>query len=140
MSPTMLGSAGPSPLSVNGVNENRPRGHERRAIQLGLRIVEAAEAPRHVSRIAHVAGAKRGSTGRRAGGQPDVRPKAAVVLVVVALDDDRAVRQLGLEVVGVGGTIKYATPEPRLFSFNNPFGACPTCQGFGNTIGLTSIL
>ncbi len=31
---------------------------------------------------------------------------------------------------------RYATPEPRLFSFNNPFGACPTCQGFGNTIGL----
>jgi excinuclease ABC subunit A len=33
------------------------------------------------------------------------------------------------------GTL-YAQPEPRLFSFNNPFGACPTCQGFGNTIGL----
>ncbi|HEU4435088.1 MAG TPA: excinuclease ABC subunit UvrA [Pyrinomonadaceae bacterium] len=33
------------------------------------------------------------------------------------------------------GTV-YATPEPRLFSFNNPYGACPTCQGFGNTIGL----
>jgi excinuclease ABC subunit A len=32
--------------------------------------------------------------------------------------------------------IRYATPEPQLFSFNNPFGACPTCQGFGNTIGL----
>jgi excinuclease ABC subunit A len=30
----------------------------------------------------------------------------------------------------------YVNPEPRLFSFNNPFGACPTCQGFGNTIGL----
>jgi excinuclease ABC subunit A len=28
------------------------------------------------------------------------------------------------------------TPEPRLFSFNNPFGACPECQGFGNTITL----
>jgi excinuclease ABC subunit A len=25
-------------------------------------------------------------------------------------------------------------PEPRLFSFNNPYGACPRCQGFGNTI------
>ena len=25
-------------------------------------------------------------------------------------------------------------PEPRLFSFNNPFGACPRCQGFGNTV------
>ena len=25
-------------------------------------------------------------------------------------------------------------PEPPLFSFNNPFGACPRCQGFGNTV------
>ncbi|MBS1812597.1 MAG: excinuclease ABC subunit UvrA [Acidobacteria bacterium] len=32
--------------------------------------------------------------------------------------------------------IDYIIPEPQLFSFNNPFGACPTCQGFGNTIGL----
>ena len=30
----------------------------------------------------------------------------------------------------------YAEPEPRLFSFNNPYGACPECQGFGNTISL----
>jgi excinuclease ABC subunit A len=29
---------------------------------------------------------------------------------------------------------RYEEPEPRLFSFNNPFGACPRCQGFGNTI------
>ncbi len=28
----------------------------------------------------------------------------------------------------------YHEPEPRLFSFNNPYGACPRCQGFGNTI------
>jgi excinuclease ABC subunit A len=24
--------------------------------------------------------------------------------------------------------------EPRLFSFNNPFGACPTCDGLGTTL------
>ncbi len=30
--------------------------------------------------------------------------------------------------------IRYEEPEPRLFSFNNPFGACQKCQGFGNTI------
>ncbi len=30
--------------------------------------------------------------------------------------------------------LRYEEPEPRLFSFNNPFGACPRCQGFGNTI------
>ncbi len=28
----------------------------------------------------------------------------------------------------------FVEPEPRLFSFNNPFGACPTCHGFGNLI------
>jgi excinuclease ABC subunit A len=37
------------------------------------------------------------------------------------------------------GTI-YAQPEPRLFSFNNPYGACPVCQGFGNVIGLDTDL
>ncbi len=31
---------------------------------------------------------------------------------------------------------RYEEPEPTLFSFNSPFGACPTCQGFGNTIGI----
>ncbi|MEP7147351.1 MAG: excinuclease ABC subunit UvrA [Acidobacteriota bacterium] len=33
------------------------------------------------------------------------------------------------------GTV-YEEPEPHLFSFNSPFGACPVCQGFGNTIGV----
>ncbi len=28
--------------------------------------------------------------------------------------------------------ITYPEPEPRLFSFNNPSGACPTCHGFGD--------
>jgi excinuclease ABC subunit A len=28
----------------------------------------------------------------------------------------------------------FLEPQPNLFSFNNPFGACPRCQGFGNTI------
>ena len=31
---------------------------------------------------------------------------------------------------------RYEEPEPRLFSFNNPYGACPRCQGFGNTIDI----
>ncbi len=30
--------------------------------------------------------------------------------------------------------IEYREPEPILFSFNSPAGACPRCQGFGNTI------
>ena len=32
--------------------------------------------------------------------------------------------------------IRFEEPEPRLFSFNNPFGACAKCQGFGNTMDI----
>jgi excinuclease ABC subunit A len=32
--------------------------------------------------------------------------------------------------------IEYQEPDPRMFSFNNPFGACPECQGFGRAIGV----
>ncbi len=30
--------------------------------------------------------------------------------------------------------LAFADPEPSLFSFNSPMGACPRCQGFGNTV------
>jgi excinuclease ABC subunit A len=30
--------------------------------------------------------------------------------------------------------LEFRDPEPILFSFNSPAGACPRCQGFGNTI------
>jgi excinuclease ABC subunit A len=36
--------------------------------------------------------------------------------------------------------IEYQEPEPRLFSFNSPFGACKTCQGFGRSVGLDTSL
>ena len=32
--------------------------------------------------------------------------------------------------------VRYEEPEPRFFSFNNPFGACPVCQGFSKTVGI----
>lgn len=58
------------------------------------------------------------------------------VLFETAPRDDQSTRQLRFsqrfECKKCG--IKYEEPEPRLFSFNNPFGACPRCQGFGNTI------
>ena len=30
--------------------------------------------------------------------------------------------------------LDYPTPEPQLLNFNNPLGACPSCEGFGNVI------
>jgi excinuclease ABC subunit A len=32
--------------------------------------------------------------------------------------------------------IVYTRPDPRVFSFNSPYGACPKCQGFGNIMDL----
>jgi len=32
--------------------------------------------------------------------------------------------------------VSYATPEPQLFSFNSPQGACPTCDGLGDIYGI----
>lgn len=32
--------------------------------------------------------------------------------------------------------IRFEEPEPLMFSFNNPIGACPKCQGFGETIDI----
>ena len=32
--------------------------------------------------------------------------------------------------------IKFEEPNENMFSFNSPLGACPTCEGFGNVIGI----
>ncbi|OYT72513.1 MAG: excinuclease ABC subunit A [Chloracidobacterium sp. CP2_5A] len=32
--------------------------------------------------------------------------------------------------------LAYPMPDPMLFSFNSPYGACPACQGFGSVIGV----
>jgi excinuclease ABC subunit A len=32
--------------------------------------------------------------------------------------------------------IQFLEPNIHLFSFNNPYGACPTCEGYGNVIGI----
>lgn len=32
--------------------------------------------------------------------------------------------------------MQFEEPQPNLFSFNNPFGACPTCEGFSQVLGI----
>jgi excinuclease ABC subunit A len=57
----------------------------------------------------------------------DRRADAAATPVVHQFSERFECRQCG---------IAYEDPQPRLFSFNNPFGACATCHGFGNIIEL----
>jgi excinuclease ABC subunit A len=32
--------------------------------------------------------------------------------------------------------LAFLEPNPHLFSFNNPYGACPKCEGYGDVIGI----
>ncbi len=32
--------------------------------------------------------------------------------------------------------ICFEEPDPQMFNFNNPYGACPVCEGFGKTLGI----
>ncbi len=32
--------------------------------------------------------------------------------------------------------VKFEEPTPNFFSFNNPYGACKRCEGYGNVIGI----
>lgn len=36
--------------------------------------------------------------------------------------------------------MQFEEPVPNLFSFNNPFGACPTCEGFSQVLGIDADL
>lgn len=55
--------------------------------------------------------------------------------------------QIYLQALGTGERISYNNrfeldgltfldPNPHLFTFNNPYGACPVCNGFGTIIGI----
>ncbi|HMH32985.1 MAG TPA: hypothetical protein VK543_08135, partial [Puia sp.] len=37
-------------------------------------------------------------------------------------------------------SIRFEEPVPNLFSFNNPYGACPTCEGFSQVLGIDAEL
>jgi excinuclease ABC subunit A len=36
--------------------------------------------------------------------------------------------------------LQFEEPVPNLFSFNNPYGACPVCEGFGQVLGIDADL
>jgi excinuclease ABC subunit A len=81
---------------------------------------------------------------------PDVRARLTDSIETAFQEGDGAAFAIEVDDTGAPGAIHrfserfecrpcglvYEVPQPRLFSFNNPFGACPTCHGFGNVIEL----
>ena len=54
----------------------------------------------------------------------------------VATNIDDEIRHFSTDWSCADCGITLPTPTPGLFSFNSPIGACPTCRGFGRTLGL----
>ena len=82
--------------------------------------------------------------------QVDEKTRAEEILVVIdrariAADDDTQTRMRD-SVTDKGATefssrfeadgIQFEHPSEHLFSFNNPLGACPRCEGYGKVIGI----
>ncbi|MCR5013402.1 MAG: excinuclease ABC subunit UvrA [Bacteroidales bacterium] len=55
-------------------------------------------------------------------------------LVLAEKDGERTTAEFSARFEADGMT--FEVPSVNMFAFNNPFGACPTCQGFGNVIGI----
>jgi len=52
-------------------------------------------------------------------------------LLFVLVNDEKKVVQYSRQLMCVDTGISYEEPSPNTFSFNSPYGACPTCKGLG---------
>lgn len=63
-------------------------------------------------------------------------------LMFLLINDDDKVVQYSKQLMCEDTGISYEEPSPNAFSFNSPYGACPTCKGLGNvyTIDMEEVL
>jgi excinuclease ABC subunit A len=80
----------------------------------------------------------------RLAGAETVRVQEAIELALkrgggrlnVFVDDGREVWRYSTGLHCPESDLRYAEPQPALFSFNSAYGACETCRGFGRVIGV----
>jgi excinuclease ABC subunit A len=51
--------------------------------------------------------------------------------------DENAVSVYSKQLMCLETGISYEEPSPNAFSFNSPYGACPTCKGLGNVFAIS---
>lgn len=63
-------------------------------------------------------------------------------LMFLLLNDSNKIIQYSKQLMCEDTGISYEEPSPNAFSFNSPYGACPTCKGLGNvySVSLESII
>lgn len=63
-------------------------------------------------------------------------------LMFMLVHDKNKVEQFSKQLMCIDTGISYEEPSPNAFSFNSPYGACPTCKGLGSvyTIDMESVV
>lgn len=63
-------------------------------------------------------------------------------LMFLLINDTKQIAQFSKQLMCLDTGISYEEPSPNAFSFNSPYGACPTCKGLGNvySIDINSIV
>jgi len=63
-------------------------------------------------------------------------------LMFMIVEGSEKTIQFSKQLMCIDTGISYEEPSPNAFSFNSPYGACPTCKGLGNvyTIDMTEVL
>ncbi len=63
-------------------------------------------------------------------------------LMFLLLNDTNKIVQYSKQLMCLETGISYEEPSPNAFSFNSPYGACPTCNGLGNvyTIDMNAVI
>ncbi|HTJ94312.1 MAG TPA: excinuclease ABC subunit UvrA [Pararobbsia sp.] len=64
------------------------------------------------------------------------RGTGRVNVYVLADEGEPAIWRFSTGLHNPDSDIRYADPQPALFSFNSAYGACETCRGFGRVIGI----
>jgi excinuclease ABC subunit A len=58
-------------------------------------------------------------------------------LMFLLINDDNKLVQYSKHLMCVDTGISYEEPSPNAFSFNSPYGACPSCKGLGNVYSIS---
>ena len=63
-------------------------------------------------------------------------------LLFLLINDEKHLAQYSKQLMCIDTGISYEEPSPNAFSFNSPYGACPTCKGLGNvyTIDMEAVV
>lgn len=103
--------------------------------------MEAEERPVYLVIDRFVVSDEKGLYNRLADSVETAFYEGAGVAFLAQLDDKRAVVSLHefSHAFQLDGMV-FEEPTEQLFSFNNPLGACPVCEGFGSVIGIDESL